>query len=519
MKNKFVMLMLGLGLSLGLSACNSNQVENTNDGGLKTKNEEVAVEDDSKKEADPEKKTYEDSETDVLVIGGGAAGLAAGISANENGADVIVVERQAKTGGSLTYSGGAIGATNTRFQRELGIEDSKESWMDLWKERQNTGRKSDKYPEYDFVDYFMDEAVVTTEWLADYTDYEYVDVIGFGTDPVRRLHVQEVGEGQSRGALMADHLLSFMLDKGVDLRLKNRANELIVDDKGDVVGAKIEVENKDKSTYTYNIKAKKVILAAGGFAKNEEMLNRFIPELEDSSELSLAAPGSMGDGIKMAEEVGASLHDENWFLGLGITSKYPKEQSLMFDWTKLYVDGNGNRFTNEAVHYSIASNEVLEADTPWAVFDSNDTNKDLIGILSEDGPEGEYVKADSLEELAEKMGADQNNLLATINSYNEAKETNQDAFGKDSEFISPLVTAPFHAVKIYPVTMGTFGGVRVNKDFEVLNEGGESINNLYATGECANKTMYNQVYMSGSAVQFALTSGRIAGERAAKSIN
>jgi fumarate reductase flavoprotein subunit len=78
--------------------------------------------------------------------------------------------------------------------------------------------------------------------------------------------------------------------------------------------------------------------------------------------------------------------------------------------------------------------------------------------------------------------------------------------------------APYYAIKFYPVTMGTFGGVKTNDSFQVLKEDGSIIENLYATGENANKILYNQVYMSGSAVQFALTSGRIAGQHAAENL-
>ncbi|ANZ62431.1 fumarate reductase [Secundilactobacillus paracollinoides] len=90
--------------------------------------------------------------------------------------------------------------------------------------------------------------------------------------------------------------------------------------------------------------------------------------------------------------------------------------------------------------------------------------------------------------------------------------------GKDPEYTVPVERVPYYAIKIYPVIMGTFGGVKTTKQFEVLTDGGQVIKNLFATGETANKVIYNHVYMSGSSVQFALTSGRIAGEVAAKQL-
>ncbi|MFA7549800.1 MAG: FAD-dependent oxidoreductase, partial [Sedimentibacter sp.] len=117
--------------------------------------------------------------TDIVVVGAGGTGLTAAVSANENGADVIVLEKLALTGGSTALSGGSISATDTKFQRELGITDSKESWMELWKERSSIGANS-IYPDYDVVDRFMDEAVVTTEWLVDYVGHEYEGIGGYG---------------------------------------------------------------------------------------------------------------------------------------------------------------------------------------------------------------------------------------------------------------------------------------------------------------------------------------------------
>ncbi len=539
MRKLRLLVLLGLALMLVMVACNneaeeSYQVSETElsedlsveessvvEESEETEESEVVESSETEEEESSEEAevtTYENTETQVLVIGGGGAGLTAAASAHENGAVVILVERQANTGGSTSYSGGGIAATDTRFQQEQGIEDSKESWMELWEERQSTGTPSEKYPDYEFVDYFMDEAVVTTEWLVDYAGHEYGSIEGFGVDPVERLHFPVVGEGQSGGMVLATNIADFLKEEGIEIRVKNKAVALLTDDNGAVIGATIEAEDENGETVTYDITADKVILAAGGFAKNEELLERFVPEMTGTADYSAAAPGSMGEGIMMAEEVGAALYDENWVIGLGITSHYPKENSLMMDWTKIYVDGNGERFTNEAIHYAMATNAVAMAEEPWAVFDSAEANADLITILEEGELEGEYVTADNIEALAAEMGADEATLVSTIETYNAGANGGEDEFGKPADFIVPVETGPFYAVKIYPKTMGTFGGVQTNENFEVLDENGEVIPNLYATGENANKRIYNQVYMSGSAVQWALTSGRIAGAHAANSL-
>lgn len=113
------------------------------------------------------------------------------------------------------------------------------------------------------------------------------------------------------------------------------------------------------------------------------------------------------------------------------------------------------------------------------------------------------------------MGVPAGNLEKAVSDYNRAAETGNDVMGKEKDMIVPITEAPFYAVKIYPTLMGTIGGVKINRQFHVLDKDGEPIPGLFATGECANRLIYNDAYVSGSSVQYALTSGRIAGEVAA----
>ena len=262
-----------------------------------------------------------------------------------------------------------------------------------------------------------------------------------------------------------------------------------------------------------------MILAAGGYAKNDDLLERFVPEAAGTAEISNAAASSMGDGIIMAEEIGAALYEEPWVIGLGVGTKVEGTGGLMMDWTKVYVNENGERFTNEQIHYAIATNKVLEQESPWVIVDSSDANADLVQAIEEAMPTDEVVKADSYEDLAEAMGVPVDNFVQTMEAYNEGVETGNDAMGKASEYLGAVDNALYYALKLYGNTMGTFAGVKTNDNYQVLRDDGSVINNLYAAGENANKVIYNQVYMSGSSVQFALTSGRIAGEHAVQNIN
>lgn len=461
----------------------------------------------SANENDIGEKLEKEMTTDVVVVGAGGTGLAAAASAHEHGAKVIVVEKLAMTGGSTALSGGAIAAPGSRFQKELDIEDSKEDWMELWKKRQSFGRKSD-YPDYDRVDKFMDEAVETTHWMTDYIGLEFESIDGFGFDPVRRLHTPPKG-----GSGITTSIEEFLDKEGIEVLTETPAIELITNEDGDVVG--VVAESSDE---IISIKAEKVILASGGFAKNEELLERLVPEMKESGELSAAAAGSKGDGILMAEEVGAALYEDNWIIGLGYTSKVPELSAFDWDSTKILVNEKGNRFMNESSHYALVTNEVAKEEKVWMIIDSNEENSKVIESIKDKLDSEEIVQGDTIEDLAREMDVDPSNLGKTIKSFNEGVEAGEDEFGKPEEMLVPLGEGPFYAFREYPRTMGTFAGVKTDEKYRVLRENGSLINNLYAGGECANRPLYNQVYMTGSSVQFALTSGRIAGEDAAKSL-
>ena len=458
-----------------------------------------------------EEKAPVEMATDVVVVGAGGAGLAAAAAAHQAGASVIVLEKLAAVGGSTARSGGGISATGTRFQEAMGIEDSKESWMALWKERQAIGRENAQYPDYEAVDKFMEDAIITTDWLVDYMGHEYGAIQGFGMDPVQRLHFPVMTSAGGGGGILINNMKEF-LDKqeNIQMMLETPATRLLTDDKGAVVG--VEAEGPEGPV---TIQAKKVILAAGGFAKNEEMVQEMVPEMAGTAATSAAGTGSTGDGIRMAVDLGAALYEDPWVIGLGIVAFVPGTSSLMMDWTKVYIDASGQRFVNEQTHYAIATNAVAAADTPWAIVDSSEANQALVEALEGALAPGQAVKADSLEGLAKEMGVPEEAFAKTMAEYNQGAKEGKDALGKEADYLMAYDKAPFYAVRIHPLTMGTFGGVKTNEKYQVLKDDGSVIENLYAAGENANRHLYNQVYMSGSAVQYALTSGRIAGEQAA----
>lgn len=453
-------------------------------------------------------KVEKEMSTDVVIIGAGGTGLAAAGSAFEQGAKVIVLEKQGNVGGSTALSGGGIAATGTRFQEEIGVKDTPEDWMKLWKERQSTSNPGSLYPDYDRVAKYMDDAVDTTHWLVDYMNHKYARVEGYGVDPVARLHFPEKG-----GAELISNLEKTVREKGIDILLETPATELLTDAQGAVVGVKAE-----NAEGTLTVHAKKVIIASGGFAKNEEMMQRFLPQFVEDMDISAAAAGSTGDGILMAEKIGAALYEDPWIIGLGMGSRIQQLGGLSWDTTKILVNEQGQRFFNENSHYAIVTNQVVNQEQVWMVIDSSEANAKTIASIQELLPNDEIATGGTLQELAEAMKVPADTLTETIDTFNSGVASGKDAFNKQKETLVAVAKAPYYAFKFYPKTMGTFGGVKVDEQYRVLTENGAPIPNLYAGGEAANRFIYNQVYMSGSAVQYALTSGRLSGANAANAI-
>ncbi|MDF2530936.1 MAG: fumarate reductase/succinate dehydrogenase flavoprotein domain protein [Clostridia bacterium] len=176
-----------------------------------------------------------------------AGGDVEALKANTDTNDIAKTETELTTDVVVIGAGGAgLSATDTKFQRELGIKDSKDSWMKLWKERQASSNPNSIYPDYNHVDKYMDEAVVTTEWLVDYIGHEYGSVTGYGMDPVERIHFPKMDASGKGGTVLIQNIEKFAKSKNIQIMLETPAKELLTDSNGNVVGVVAESkEGKD----------------------------------------------------------------------------------------------------------------------------------------------------------------------------------------------------------------------------------------------------------------------------------
>lgn len=446
-----------------------------------------------------------DEEHELLIIGGGVAGLSAAIEAADQGAtDVLVVEKLGYVGGSAFVSAGILGGWDTQVAKAQGLEIDP---MAIYAE--NMAEK----------DYTLDpELTMTTimksgetiDWLIDRVGVafkpEIVTKDGYGT--IQAIHLVE-GEGP---AMREPYMTALANLPAVTIELNTPATELITD--GDkVVGAVIERDGK-----AVRIGAKAVILATGGYSTNRELFSRLHPA--NAVFQASVMPGSTGDGLIMATKVGAATSNVDQLqCYLRVYDDVRNQDPYMYT---IFVGLDGQRFMDEkrtAQTYNQAIRDDLVelygkqgADYFYCINDQ--AAMEMMG-LAEAAPEAAHViMADTLEELAEKTGIDAAGLTAAVEKWNnEVVAAQNDAeFGR-TQMLMPVAQGPFYAIKTTFFSSVCHGGLSKNEKAQAIRADGSAIEGLYAAGEVTATTNSN-----GYTISAAITWGRIAAQNAMAAI-
>lgn len=440
-------------------------------------------------------------ETDVVIAGGGIAGLTAAIEAANSGAKVILVEKTAICGGSTSRSGGKILAAGTEQQKANGIDDNAALFAEYMIS------KGEGQVDEEKLTYVADQSVENFEWMEEngVIFNDNIEPLHVDLKPYRG-HYVLTGGGMTdgKGVEMIEPFVKKAEELGVTILLETPANELIINEEGAVTGLKCI--DADGNNLTIN--ADSVILATGGFDSNEELMDKYIPNINPVYKNS--NPANTGDGLLMAEKAGAEI-----VAGGGAISLYLDLNAGTYEPSGLYVDATGERFMNENEFWFQRTKRVLDRKQD-KIFYITDEAGYTAGF--ENGIKNNKIfKADSLAELAELAGIDATQLEATAARYNElcAKGVDED-FGKKAEFMKSIEKGPFYAVTMEPTISGTLGGPLTNMKSQVLNTNKEVIKGLYAAGEVANGDLFFQEYPgSGTSIQACVAFGRIAGVEAA----
>jgi 3-oxosteroid 1-dehydrogenase len=491
------------------------------------------------------------SPPDVVVLGSGAAGLAAALAASVSGAQVLVVERSELAGGTTAISGGIVWAPANHLMASAGIPDSEADALeyiarvDRGGDAMLTGAFVKDSPRV--IKQLEELTPLRWKMLRNWPDYHSEEQGGttggrsLWPEPIElpalvTRRVQTTPEGPVRGRVLVGALLSALDSRGVEVRLCTRATRLIAD-RGRVDGVEIEGERVPA----------RVVIATGGFQHDPGLAASF---LRAPATAAMGTPGCSGDGLRMAMSVGADLANmaEGWWMPAmhadeerldGSTFFRPLHQERARPGA-LMVDRTGRRFVNEAQNYGdvgramqrfVPESDWFPALPCWLVFDAAYRRRTPIGPLATSDPDPSWlVRAPSISALATDIGVGTDALTATVERFNENAaacddpdfhrgERYYDRWIGDTDAEHPtlgqLQEAPYFALAVHCGCMGTKGGPRTDDSGRVLGVWGDVIEGLYAAGNAAANPFGVATPAGGATLGPALVFGTRAGEAAA----
>lgn len=528
-----------------------------------------------------------DLETDVIVLGSGGAALTSAILAHDQGARVTILEKANQVGGTTAFSGGIPWIPMNRYMKDRDVSDSKEEAKELIS-RLTGGKEPDPAlidvfidNGWKMIDYLHDHTPVRFSVPRGYGDY-YANLpggknegrsldpqpfslndLGEWADKIRRnpifppLTLEEGGAAPgdidfsvvadrmeknitTMGRALVGSLFKAVLDRGIETYIETPGKELVMNDDGEVIGVRAERNGSD-----FYIGARKgVVIATGGFEWNKELVRSF---LKGQVTHPQSPATNEGDGLIMAMEAGAGLANmgEAWWSPAFVdpTVEYEGRVYNQIDSqartmaNSIIVNGHGKRFANEGSTYMdfpksfYAYDQVTQTlpnEPPvWLIFDQQLKDRALIVTMSPGEPAPDWVdQADTIRELAEKIGVDPDGLEKTIKNFNKHAvnavdpdfnrgtlhfEQFANRFAGPQANIGPIVKAPFYALPIYYGTLGTNGGPRINEHGQVISVRGKVIPGLYSAGNAAMGILGPAYPGAGGTIGPALTFGYLAG--------
>lgn len=452
-----------------------------------------------------------DIDIPVVIIGGGGTGLCAALAVRDAGVDVVVIERDSQPMGTTSMSTGLIPAAGSKIQREKGVQDSAELFA------QDITNKAKGLVDTKLVAHLASESGQTVDWLASKHGIGLSLVEGF-TYPghsALRMH----GMPSRSGVELMGALASACEDAGVDILTSSLVDTIYVNQEDRIIA--ITAAHPDGTAEVIGCDA--LILACCGFAGNQDMVRELIPELEHAT--FHGHPGNKGHAIAWGKQLGAAMADLSAYQGhAGLAAGYgiPILWPLITEGG-IQVNRAGQRFANEAAGYSEQAVEVLKQDghVAWSIYD--ETRHEIMKQFDDYQQAmsaGCLHSADTIDDLAEKIGVDPAGLNASIAETHSLIESGEpDQFGRSFAGKSPLQPS-FYAVKVTGALFHTQGGLEVDENARVLKASGGVMPNLYAGGGAARGISGPGAdgYMAGNGLLTATTLGRLAGEHAARTV-
>ncbi|MER6948481.1 FAD-dependent oxidoreductase [Nonomuraea sp. NPDC000554] len=459
---------------------------------------------------------------DVVVVGAGGAGLAAAVSAAQQGGSVLIIESEAEIGGSTQLSAGMLTAAGTSVQRALGVDDTPERmfqhYMDLnqWRVLPGPTRV------------FCQESASLIDWLVE-LDVEIPAQVSRNAHMpgLTRAGVEDVWRGhvpKDQGYGLIQTLERARRSLGVELALGSRVTDLLREGPartGAVTGVRVGEDG---------VTARSVVIASGGLARDPALVRRYFPEAGEEY-FVVAAPGSRGDHVSLAERHGLDLFGQGWGLLL-VTAEFQRFhhwQSGFPPPSRIHVNRAGLRCMDEDAPYAVSPGILKDhGGWVWAVFDEA-ARLGLPDGYADWTParvleEKTVRRATTLAELAVEMDVPGHVLAESVSRFNRLMTAGHDADFLRHESLAaknvdprlaPIADPPFYAVRMLPAELVcTHTGLRIDGRARVHTTEGRAVPGLYAAGEAAGGVLGERYVGGGNSIAHALVFGRIAGREA-----
>lgn len=466
-------------------------------------------------------KTYQ---ADLVIVGGGTAGVAAGVAALQQGAQVVILEKNNALGGNGFFPMG-LAAVGSYVQKQMGIDADEDKMF----------KSAMEYSHW-LADPRLNRKLLhlsgdTIKWLHD-LGVEFTTVVPHYEGQYPFVY-HKVAPPTSTGTAVMTALIKEFKRLGGTALTRTPGKSIIMEN-GRAVGAMAESEDGEE----LRVDAKNVLVCTGGFAGNNDLLKFFFPDYDAGEYLYLHGQRPTGDGVRMLLEAGG-LKDWNAAIAGGapnITSKTSMVSMLISEPNCIWLNKRGERFCDETVVYDLGLGVNTVSLQPQKVGYAI-LGKDIVDSLYElaklnPGPgrdianwdrdiadcieDGELRIVSTLDEAAEFIGAPAEVVKAEIELYNHDCTVNRDSlFGKDRKYMQPINTAPYYVVKTGVDLLFTWGGIRCDHNYQVLNANREPIPGLYSAGNDGSGNVDGDTYhfgMSGHAFGYSVIGGRMVGE-------
>lgn len=438
---------------------------------------------------------------DVVVIGAGGAGMTAALQASELGVSVAVLEKQGKAGGNTNRASSGMNAAETDVQLQHRVTDSMTAFYN------ETFQGGGKLNDPAMLDFFVHHAPLAIDWLAArQMPLTSLTITGGMTKP--RTHRPQ--STAPVGNYLVKGLMAKLKEKRVPVFTNSKVSKLLTNGHHCITGVEVEQDGQLQTIHT-----KAVIVATGGFGANAKLISRLRPDL--SGLKTTNQPGATGDGLQLAENVGAAVRDLP-FIQVHPTVQQDQPHAFLIGEAvrgegAILVDQDGQRFINELATRRVVSNAIfaLPGKSAYLIFDQ--AVRERAKAIDFYCHVGLVKQAANLTELGSAIGIDGGQLTATVQNWNQLVEQHQEDPLKRTTGRHLLKKRPFYAIHVAPAIHYTMGGLHTDPQTRVLDANGKPIGGLYAAGEVVGG-LHGNNRIGGNSIAETVVFGRQAGIQA-----